>query len=238
MRRKIPWIGFVVLFWIAQISGGGVAKDRQPAPLAFPKPNRPVASIVSPIWHSEAERDAVNEVPQVAQLLGIELGMTVADVGAGSGFYVTRLAQLVGPSGRIIAEDITPAYLRQLEEKVQNQRLANVTVIAGDAADPKLPPGSADRAVLVHMYHEVSEPFALLYNLATALKPGAKIGIVDANRPILKHGTPPDLLRCEVESVGYRQTGLHVLNGFEAYLAIFDLPAGSNAHAPTEKCAR
>jgi SAM-dependent methyltransferase len=203
---------------------------------AFPKPDRPVASIVSPIWHSEDERDAAKEVPQAVRLLGIEPGMTVADIGAGSGYYVTRLSPLLGPSGRIIAEDITPAYLRLLEAKVRDLHMTNVTVITGEPADPKLPPQALDRALLIHMYHEITNPFALLYNLAVSLKPGAKIGIVDAIRPVLEHGTPPALLRCEVESLGYRETAYTKLEGSEAYLAVFELPAGAAPHLPDAAC--
>lgn len=75
---------------------------------AFPKPKRPVANIISPIWHSEKERDAAGEPSQLIQLLDITAGMTVADIGAGSGYYVVRLAPIVGPSGQIIAEDVVP----------------------------------------------------------------------------------------------------------------------------------
>jgi SAM-dependent methyltransferase len=203
---------------------------------AFPKPDRPVASIVSPIWHSEDERDAAKEVQQAARLLGIEPGMTVADIGAGSGYYVTRLSPLLGPSGRIIAEDVTPAYLHLLEAKVRDLHLTNVTVTSGEPADPKLPPRALDRALLIHMYHEITNPFALLYNLAGSLRPGAKIGIVDAIRPVLEHGTPPSLLRCEVESLGYRETAFSKLDGSEAYIAVFELPAGAAPHLPDAAC--
>jgi predicted methyltransferase len=202
----------------------------------FPKPGRPVASIVSPIWHSEDERDAAKEIPQVVALLGIEPGMSVADIGAGSGYYVTRLAPLVGPSGHVIAEDITPAYLAQLKAKAAGRHLANVEVVTGTPDDPKLAPQSADRVLLVHMYHEIAQPFALLYNIAPALKPGAKIGIVDSTRPVLEHGTPPSLLRCEVESLGYKETGFQMLQGSEAYLAIFELPPGTEPKPPQRTC--
>lgn len=227
-------------YWIFGFLAGALAvlatQGETPARLrsagAFPKPARPVASIVSPIWHNEDARDAVKEVPQVAGLLGIEPGMTVADIGAGSGYYVTRLSPLLGPSGRVIAEDITPPYLHQLEAKVREDRLTNVTVKRGEPDDPKLPPQSVDRAILIHMYHEIAQPFALLSHLAAALKPGAKVGIVDATRRTPEHGTPPALLRCELNALGYRETSFHPLDGSDAYLAVFEMPPESKPTPP------
>jgi predicted methyltransferase len=223
-------------YWLfAPLLAVAVAPTLAPARLdadAFPKPARPVAGIVSPIWHTEDERDAAKEVQQVARLLGIEPGMTVADIGAGSGYYVMRLAPMLGPEGRLIAEDITPAYLRSLEGTVRRAGLDNVTVLRGEASDAKLPGRSVDRAILIHMYHEVAQPFALMHRLAQALKPGAQVGIVDAMRPTEEHGTPPALLRCELEAVGYREKAFHKLHGSEAYLAIFELPPDSVPTAP------
>jgi predicted methyltransferase len=225
------------IFLLSSLAGAGAQTSDAKIPAgAFPKPDRPVASIVSPIWHNEDERDAAKEVPQTVKLLGIEPGMTVADIGAGSGYYVTRLSPLLGSSGHLIAEDITPAYLRLLQAKVRDLHLSNVTVTAGEPDDPKLPPRSADRIILIHMYHEIAQPFALLYNLAPALKPGAKIGIVDATRPTPEHGTPPALLRCEAEAIGYRQTAFYPLEGSEAYLAIFELPPGKEPGLPDRVC--
>src|SRR5271165_644401 len=234
MGMRLLLVFLVLVGWLGLAAPStAAATDSE---LHFPTPSRPVASIVSPIWHSEDERDAANEVPQAVKLLDIEPGMTVADIGAGSGYYVTRLAPLLGPSGHVIAEDITPLYLSALRVKVAAQHLANVEVITGDPEDPKLPPHSADRIILVHMYHEIAQPFALLYNLAGVLKPGAKIGIVDATRPIVEHGTPPALLKCEVESLGYIETGFHPLEGSPAYLAIFELPPGAAPRLPDRAC--
>ena len=94
--------------------------------VAFPNPDRPVADIVSPIWHDEKERDAAGEPRQLLHLLGIKSGMTVADIGAGSSYYVVRLSPIVGPRGRIIAEDVVPEYLRGLRRQVRDVRLQNV----------------------------------------------------------------------------------------------------------------
>jgi SAM-dependent methyltransferase len=214
----------------------GLAQDFLAPPgapaAAFPKPDRPVAEIVSPIWHDEAERDAAGEPRQLVHRLGIKPGMTVADIGAGSGYYVVRLSPIVGPRGRIVAEDVVPKYLEGLRQRVRALGLQNVTIGLGEPHDPRLPAGSLDMAILVHMYHEIAQPYALLYNLAPALKDGARVGIIDAYRPTNEHGTPPSLLRCELAVVGYRELSLDRLDGSDAYLAIFAPPSAQGRTRP------
>ena len=198
----------------------------------FSHPDRPVADIVSPIWRNEKDRDDADEARQLVRLLGIKSGMTIADIGAGSGYYVERLSPIVGAHGRIIAEDIVPEYLQNLRKRVRALGLQNVTITAGEPHDPRLPTKSADMAILVHMYHEIAEPYALLYNLVPSLKSGARVGIVDAFKPIAEHGTPPSLLRCELAAVGYREIRLDRLTGSDAYLGIFAPPSLATAYHP------
>jgi SAM-dependent methyltransferase len=205
--------------------------------VAFPKPDRPVADIVSPIWHGEKERDDAGEPTQLVQLLGIKSGMTVADIGAGSGYYVVRLSPIIGPHGRVIAEDVVPEYLRNLRSRVRDLGLQNVVIGLGEPHDPRLPADSLDVAILVHMYHEIAQPYGLLYNLVPALKLGARVGIVDAYRPTSEHGTPPNLLRCELAAVGYRENGLDRLSGSNAYLAIFAPPTVASRTRPESMVA-
>ena len=176
--------------------------------------------------------DAAGEPRQLVRLLGIKPGMTVADIGAGSGYYVVRLAPIVGPNGRIIAEDVDPEYLRGLRKRVRDLGLHNVTISLGEPHDPRLPAYSLDAAILVHMYHEITQPYGLLYNLASALKPAARVGIVDAIGTTSEHGTPPSLLRCELAAVGYREIGFHPLTGSNAYLAIFTAPSDGSRTRP------
>jgi protein-L-isoaspartate O-methyltransferase len=224
---------FAALF---AIPSAGFAQDFMAEPgapaAAFPKAARPVAAIVSPIWHDEEERDAAGEPDQLIRLLGIKSGMTVADIGAGSGYYVVRLSPIVGAGGRVIAEDVVPVYLRRLRERVRDLGLQNVTIGLGEPHDPRLPPDAVDVAILVHMYHEIAQPYAFLYNLVPALKPGARVGIVDAFRPTAEHGTPPSVLRCELAAVGYREISLDRLGGANAYLAIFAPPSVASRTRP------
>jgi predicted methyltransferase len=221
---------------IFAISNAGSAQEFMAAPgapaAAFPKPDRPVADIVSPVWHDEKERDAAGEPDPVVRLLGIKSGMTIADIGAGSGYYVVRLSPIVGASGRVIAEDVMPRYLRGLRKRVRDLGLQNVAISPGEPHDPRLSADSLDVAILVHMYHEIAQPYALLYNLVPAFKPGGRVGIVDAFAPTSEHGTPPSVLRCELAAVGYREISLDRLNGSNAYLAIFAPPSVASRTRP------
>jgi SAM-dependent methyltransferase len=191
---------------------------------AFPKFERPVAEIISPQRSTEANRDENEEPQQLARLMGLRSGMVVGDIGAGAGYHTVRLSKLVGPSGAVVAQDVRQDYLTYLAKRVQRLKLTNVKIALGDPHDPRLPIASLDAAILVHMYHEIAEPYAFLYNLAPALKPGARIGIVDLDRPTQQHGTPPALLRCELAAIGYRHVSSHTLTGDAGYLAIFEAP--------------
>jgi len=224
-------LGAVATLAAAEI--GFLADPGTPA-AAFPQPGRPVAEIVSPIWKTEAERDAVDESGQLARLLGIGPGTTVGDLGAGSGYHTVRLSPVVGPKGLIIAQDIMSDYLADLARRVRDLRLANVRLALGEQHDPRLPPGLLDVAVMVRMYHHVAQPYAFLYNLVPALKPGARVGIVDLDAETSEHGTPPALLRCELAAVGYRQIAFHKLDGSPAYLAIFATPSAAEHKPPTQ----
>jgi SAM-dependent methyltransferase len=184
-------------------------------------PARPVAGIVTDIWRDENSRDQAGEAERVMSLLGVKPGLVVADIGAGSGYYTVRVARRVGPTGRVFAEDVVPDYLERLARRVDNEGLAStVTVVRGDPHDPRLPPGSVDLALLVHMYHEVQQPYGLLWNLRPALRLGAHVAVIDARKQTEVHGTPPDLLRCELAAVGYRQTAFYDLQE-RSYLAVF-----------------
>ena len=201
----------------------GLAPPGAPAS-AFPAPKRPVAGIVTDTWRDEQSRDQAGEAERVMNLLGVSAGFAVADIGAGSGYYTVRLARRVGPSGRVFAEDIVPAYLERLAQRVASEGLTGqVRLVRGDPHDPRLLPGSVDLALLVHMYHEVAQPYGLLWNLRSALRPGGRVAVIDARRITAQHGTPPDLLRCEFAAVGYRETAFYDLQE-STYLAVFVLP--------------
>ncbi|WP_411287827.1 methyltransferase domain-containing protein [Phenylobacterium sp.] len=192
---------------------------------AFPTPDRPVAEIVSSEWSSGPDRDAANESGQLIKGLGIGPGMAVADIGAGSGYHTLRLSPAVGPKGRVYAQDIVAHYISGLKREAARRGIDNVELVVGTADDPKLPVGVLDRAVLVHMYHEIGNPYALLHRLIPSMKPGGRVGVIDLDRLTQNHGTPPALLKCEFEAVGYRQVDFIILAGGGGYLAVFEPPA-------------
>ncbi|MBL6459368.1 methyltransferase domain-containing protein [Belnapia sp. T6] len=193
----------------------------------FPRPQRPVAGIVSDQWASEDSRERAGEAARVIDLLGIRPGMTVADIGAGAGYYVGRLAQRVGPKGQVIAQDIDRRTLDRLGQRVSRERLGNVSLVLGAPHDPRLAPRSVDLAMLVHMYHEIAQPYGLLANLVPAMRPGGRVAILDVDGPVPAHGTPRALLSCELAAVGYQEVAWHWIEGRSIYLAVFEPPAAA-----------
>src|SRR5579885_1560232 len=164
----------------------------QPSQPRFPAAQRDIAPIVGGTFSTEDARDRVGEAEEVMDLAGVKPGMSVADVGAGEGYYTVRLARVVGPKGRVLAEDILPEIRDQLADRIQRERLDNVAVKLGTLDDPTLPPRSFDRVFLVHMYHEVASPYAFLWHMREAIKPDGQVIVVDSNRPVKRHGIPPD----------------------------------------------
>lgn len=192
-----PARGAAILALLAASAAG-------PAAMVFPPPNRPVAPVVSPRWSTEDAREHVGEAAKVVGLLGPLAGKTVADIGAGEGYYEPHLSRAVGARGRVIAEDIDAGTVKKLARRVEP--LGNVRAVLGAPDDAQLAPGSIDLALMVHMYHEIAQPYALLWRLRASLKPDGRVAIVDAERPTGEHGTPPRLLACELAAVGYART--------------------------------
>ncbi|NNM76941.1 class I SAM-dependent methyltransferase [Sphingomonas sp. ID1715] len=218
---KMRSAAFLLLLGACQAPAEQSAAARE-RPSGFPKADRPVARIVSSRWSTEESRDRLREADEVMNRAGIVPGMTVADIGAGEGYYTIRLAARVGKDGRVLAQDIVPEVRDALAERVNRERLDNVSVKLGEPADPKLPENSFDRIFMVHMYHEIGDPFAFLWHLRPALKPGGQVIVVDADRPTQNHGTPPALLRCELAAVGYRQLRIEPMPQAGGYFAAFE----------------
>jgi len=212
------WTKSVVALLVVPVLASCRAEPDQPS---FPKAHRDVAPIVGDSFSTEDARDRLGEAEEVMALAGIKPGMWVADIGAGEGYYTVRLAPAVGAKGRVLAQDIQPEVRTRLFERVQRERLDNVAVRLGKPDDPMLPAKSFDRIFLVHMYHEVEEPYAFLWHLREGLKEGGEVVVVDADRPTRRHGIPPQLLECEFAALGMRPVRAQMLMGGESYFASF-----------------
>jgi ubiquinone/menaquinone biosynthesis C-methylase UbiE len=188
----------------------------------FPVAHRPVAPIISSRFSTEEARDKLKEADVVMRDAGVKRGMTVADIGAGEGYYTIRLAARVGEDGRVVAQDIVPAVRDKLADRVTREALDNVSVKLGEPTDPKLPPNSFDRIFMMHMYHEIRSPYEFLWRMRPSLAPQGRVVVVDAERPIMRHGTPRGLLDCEFRAVGYRQVTLKEMPEIDGYVALYE----------------
>jgi ubiquinone/menaquinone biosynthesis C-methylase UbiE len=148
-------------------------------------------------------RDERLQINRVMDILGIAPGKSVADIGAGSGWFTVRAARRVGAGGVVYAVDINPEAVRYVGERAQKEQLQNVKTILSKADDPLLPASSIDAVLLLKTYHEVAQPVVLLQNLRTALRAGAKVGVIDRNGNGEDHGVGRDVVIREAKEAGY-----------------------------------
>lgn len=231
--------GAIALMALAALAACDVAeKDRAVTARDFPRAYRPVSEIASNAFSTEQIRDDRREATTVMDQAQIAEGMAVADIGAGEGYYTVRLAERVGPGGRVLANDIDDAALRRLGNRVERESLSNVSIVLGQPDDPKLPTDSFDRIFLIHMYHEVTEPYALLWRMHPALREGGQIAVVDVDRPADEHGIAPQLLFCEFERVGYRLVEFIRKPQIAGYYAQFEVAGPRPEPRDIEPCVK
>jgi ubiquinone/menaquinone biosynthesis C-methylase UbiE len=226
---------------LALLSVGGCQaqedqSDRPETSREFPRADRAVSKVISSQFSTEDQRDSLNEAEVVMDLANIGEGTTVADIGAGEGYYTVRLAERVGQKGRVLAEDIDEEALGRLAQRVERERLDNVSIKPGTVDDPRLPAASFDRIFLVHMYHEVTEPYAFLWRLRPALRQGGRVIVVDMDRPTDQHGIPPTLLFCEFARLGFRLTQFDRKPELQGYLAQFEASGERPQPAAIQPC--
>ena len=148
-------------------------------------------------------RDERLQINRVMDMLGIKPGKNVADIGAGSGWFTVRAARRVTGSGTVYAVEINPEAVRYIDQRAKKEQLQNIKTILNNPDDPQLPVNSIDAVLLLKTYHEVAHPVALLRNLRTSLRPGAKIGIIDRNGNGENHGVSKDVVVREAAQAGY-----------------------------------
>jgi ubiquinone/menaquinone biosynthesis C-methylase UbiE len=161
-------------------------------------------------WLVRPEREAEEHPDQALDALKIPAGATVADVGAGVGYFAWRIASRVGPGGVVYGEDIQQGMLDQLTRNMRDRHIENVRAVLGSIDDPKLPKNAIDLVLLVDVYHEFSEPEKMLDRIRESLKPGGRLVLLeyrgeDPKVPIKpEHKMTVKQVRAEVEPEGYR----------------------------------
>jgi len=148
-------------------------------------------------------RDERLQINRVMNILEIRPGKTVADIGAGSGWFTVRAARRVTAAGTVYAVDINPEAIRYIDARVQKEGLHNVKTILSESDDTQLPAAKVDAVLLLKTYHEVANPVTLLRNLRASLRPGAKLGIIDRSGNGENHGVGRDIVMKEAAEAGF-----------------------------------
>lgn len=198
-------IAIVTLWFLVNIATSvGQNSAAIPAPAQAPerKTSEPYTGDLS-IFESPGREERL-QIKRVMDILGVEPGKSVADIGAGSGWFTVRAARRVGSGGLVYAIDINPAAVDYIGRRAKKEQLQNVKTILSKADDPLLPPGSVEAVLLLKTYHEVEHPVALLENLRPSLRSGAKVGIIDREGNGEDHGVSKEIVIHEATEAGYQ----------------------------------
>lgn len=149
------------------------------------------------------------QIDRVMSLLGIEAGKTVADVGAGSGWFTVRAAKRVGPGGTVYAVEINPRFIEHITARAAKEKLGNVRTVLGTPEDPRLPDQSLDAVLLLKTYHEIEKPIAVMKRLRRAMRPAARLGIIDRKGYGDDHGVDSEAVLREVARAGFELVERH-----------------------------
>jgi SAM-dependent methyltransferase len=213
MSKRIGYVGrntaaaavvaSVLLLAVSSLAGQGT----------HPVSGRRIAGVMGHTgagWLDRPEREAEEAPARAIAALALRPGDSVADLGAGSGYYTVRLANAVGETGRVFAVDIQPEMLAIIRGKVEKSRLTNVELVLGGEDDPRLAAASSDLVLMVDVYHELARPQAMLRAIKRALKPGGRLVLIEfrkemASVPIREeHKMSVKDARLELEAEGYR----------------------------------
>ena len=190
-----------------------VAAQTATAPGVHPISGRRFATVMGwqgADWLERSERETEEEPNKALDALGDLAGATVADIGAGTGYFTVRLAARVGPAGRVYANDLQPEMLKMLAARLARERIGNVTLVQGTLDDPKLPLASLDLVLMVDVYHELSEPQKMLHAIRAALKPAGRLVLLEYRKEdptvpiLLEHKMSVADAKLEVEAEGFR----------------------------------
>jgi predicted methyltransferase len=157
----------------------------------------------------DPKRDEKLQPNRVMDLLGIKEGSSVADVGAGSGWFTVRAARRAGNNGAVYAVEINSEYLKYIEDRAKRENLPNIRTILGKEDDPLLPANSVDAVLLLKTYHEIAQPIRLLTRLREAMRRGALLGIIDREGDADSHGIDKTTVIEEAGRAGFVLVGEH-----------------------------
>jgi len=198
---------------VAATAGASLVADQvSNAPRRHPVSGRifaPVMGVAGAGWLERAEREEEEAPTRAIEALDLKPGMVIADIGAGSGYYATRMAKKVAPTGRVYATDIQPGMIAILDRRINAEGLSNVTTVLGTMDDPSLPPQSIDLAIMVDVYHELQQPQLFLQKLKGVLKPGGRLVLLEFRKedpkiPIIEvHKMSVAEVKQELEAEGY-----------------------------------
>jgi predicted methyltransferase len=172
----------------------------------------PTMGVEGADWLDRSERDLEEDPDRAIDILKIEKGATVADVGAGSGYMTVKLSKKVGPQGKVYANDIQQGMLDLLNKRLAKSKITNVTTVLGTQDDPRLPADTLDLVIMVDVYHELSQPQIMLGRIRTSLKPGGRLVLLeyrkeDPDVPIRpEHKMSVADAKLEVEAEGFKLT--------------------------------
>jgi SAM-dependent methyltransferase len=200
-------------------------------PAAKPKPKPKLFAPQDLGLIQAPDREQWQKPEQIMDALRIAEGSTVADVGAGGGWFTIRLARRVGPNGLVVAEDIQQPMIEEISRRVQRENVPWVRPLLGTATDPRLPPG-LDAILIVDVYHEMDDPVTLLKNAARSLKPNGRLGVVDflpgggGPGPAPDQRVDPKTVIREAEAAGLRLISQEIVPPFE-FLLVFERAGGA-----------
>jgi len=169
----------------------------------------PVMGVGGAGWLERPEREDEEAPSKALDALELKPGMVVADIGAGSGYYSSRIAKRVGPTGRVYATDIQQGMIDILDRRIKSEGLTNITTVLGGMDDPRLPPASIDLAIMVDVYHELQQPQIFLQRLKETFKPNGRLVLLEFRKedpkvPILEvHKMSVAEVKQEMEAEGF-----------------------------------
>ncbi len=182
-----------------------------PAPAEHPT-SQPYSGDLS--IFEEPNRDKLLQTDRVLDTLHLHAGSTMADIGAGGGWFSVRAARRVGPGGHVFAEDINQHAVDSIRDRAAREHLPQITPVLGTPDDPKLAPDSVDAVLMLRVYHEVAHPPLLLAVVGRALRSGGRLGVIDHPGSGADHGIDAEVVRREVERAGFH------------YVGVYDFPKG------------